>query len=290
MTINTYSPRGLRLDQYVVEDRPLLSRAYAAKLINEGVVLVNGAVEKPGYRLRADDMVEINFDQSSLKVIPVIKLPIIYEDKDVLVVDKPSGVISHARGKYWDEPSVASFLRQYINDNNQDDDRLASRAGIVHRLDRFTSGVMICAKNQYSLRYLQKQFNDRSVEKTYIALIKGHLKNEEAVIDMPIERNPKQPSTFRVGPNGKAATTQYRVLQKNVSYELVELKPKTGRTHQIRVHLKKLNHPIVGDKLYGGEAAARLMLHARDLTIQLPDGKARTFISTVPEEFNKYLQ
>src|SRR5690606_23510478 len=208
-------------------------------------------------------------------------LPVIYEDDDVLVVNKPSGVISHARGKYFDEPSVASFVRQKTGQKGE-------RSGIVHRLDRATSGVMICAKNQETLSFLQKQFSLRKVKKTYMAIIEGGLPTDEGVIDMPIGRNPKIPASFHVTPNGKPALTRYNIVSKNEKFSLVELRPETGRTHQLRVHLKHLNHPIVGDALYKGRESSRLLLHAASLEITLPNGERTIFTAPLPDEFNTY--
>ena len=159
------------------------------------------------------------------------------------------------------------------------------RAGIVHRLDRATSGVMICAKTPEALSWLQKQFSERKVKKTYVAVVKGALSEPEAVIDMPIERNPRKPQTFRVGANGKPSVTAYKVLKTGNGYSLLELKPTTGRTHQLRVHLHKLGHPIVGDELYDGPEAERLFLHATSLEITLPDKQRKTFEAPAPLSF-----
>jgi len=157
----------------------------------------------------------------------------------------------------------------------------------VHRLDRATSGVMVCAKNQVTLSFLQKQFSDRKVKKTYMAVVKGHMKPAEAIIDMPIERNPKAPSTFRVGPNGKASQTKYTVVESRGDYDVVRLEPMTGRTHQLRVHLTHQKHPIVGDTFYNGEPADRLFLHAFSLEITLPGGEQKTFQAPLPKVFNQ---
>lgn len=279
--------RATRLDQYVVEQRPRLSRAFATRLIENGDVLVNDKIVKPGYKIRRDDVITISFDESMLDVIPHIELPLIYEDENVIVVNKPAGVISHARGRYWDEPSVASFIRSRVSNEITSSEQSGQpmRAGIVHRLDRATSGVMICAKNTDTLKFLQKQFNDRNVKKSYVAIVSGHMNPPEAVIDMPIGRNPKAPSSFRVDPNGKPAMTHYQVSQRSDDYDKVLLTPKTGRTHQLRVHLKHFGHPIVGDTLYGGVEAERLFLHAERLEITLPGGKRTTFVAPVPDAF-----
>ena len=175
-----------RLDMYLAEKFPEVSRSFLQKLCSTDQVLVNGAPEKSGFKLKTTDKVTMLYDMDAIEKIADIDLPILYQDNNVIVINKPSGVISHARGKYWNEPSVASFIRQHTN-------QAGDRAGIVHRLDRATSGVMICAKNQETFVYLQKQFADRRVKKVYIAVVLGHLSPPEAVIDMPIERNPRLP-------------------------------------------------------------------------------------------------
>lgn len=275
-------PPKKRLDHYLAEKYPDISRAFLQKLCNSEQVHVNGKPEKSGFKLKPADKVKVLYDMAGIEKIEDIDLPIIYQDNDVLVIDKPAGVISHSRGKYWNEPSVASFIRQITGQDGE-------RAGIVHRLDRATSGVMVCAKNQDTRAFLQKQFADRKVSKTYIAVVSGHLEPAQAIIDMPIERNPKLPSTFRVGSNGKAAQTAYKVIKSTDMYDEVELEPKTGRTHQLRVHLSHQGHSIVGDKLYAGEEAARLYLHAHKLKLSLLDGKVRTFTSPLPPEFKAIL-
>jgi len=271
--------RKVRLDHYLARDFPEISRAFLQKLCNTDQVLVNGKPEKSGYKLRAEDKVDVLYDMAGIEKIEDIDLPILYQDENLLVIDKPTGVISHSRGKFWNEPSVASFIRQLTGQSGE-------RAGIVHRLDRATSGLMVCAKNEATMKFLQKQFADRHVQKTYMAVIKGHLKLPEAIIDMPIERNPKAPSTFRVGSNGKPAQTKYKVLTSNELYDEVQLVPATGRTHQLRVHLQHQGHPIIGDTLYKGQPASRLYLHAYQLTIKVPDNSQMTFTAPLPPEFN----
>ena len=273
----SFEPRT-RLDKAVANANPQFSRAYLARLIDAGVVLVNGRPQKAGYKLREGDSIIVTQDLTEVPEIEDIELPILYEDDNVLVIDKPAGVISHSRGRYWYEPSVASFVRQKTGQEGE-------RSGIVHRLDRATSGVMICAKNQDTLSFLQKQFSNRNVKKMYVAMIQGRIDPPEAIIDMPIERNPKAPSTFRVGPNGKPSQTQYKVKEENSTHQLLELRPITGRTHQLRVHLAQRKHPIVGDTLYGGESAERLFLHAAVLEITLPKGERRVFESPLPKSF-----
>jgi 23S rRNA pseudouridine1911/1915/1917 synthase len=275
--------RGKRLDQFALGLYPVLSRAFIKRLIEEGKITVNGEILKSGHRLRVGQTVSIDFDPSELEQIESIDLPVLYEDEDVIVVDKPSGVISHARGKFWNEPSVASFVRERSG-------QIGERAGIVHRLDRATSGVMICAKNTRTLQYLQRQFADRTVQKTYVAIIRGTLSPPKAIIDVALTRNPAKPQTFMADPNGKSAITTYEVTQDNGTYAEVTLLPKTGRSHQLRVHLEYVGHPIVGDQLYGGEPAERLYLHAASLQITLPSGESKLFSAPVPDVFHSLMK
>jgi 23S rRNA pseudouridine1911/1915/1917 synthase len=274
---------GKRTDIVATGLLPMLSRAYVHTLIENGRITVNKELSKAGYKLRKGDTLKIDFDPSELEQIPDIDLPIMYQDDNVLVIDKPVGVISHSRGKYWNEPSVASFVRQITHQEGD-------RAGIVHRLDRATSGVMICAKNSESMSFLQKQFSTRNVKKKYIAIIDGHIEPPEAIIDIPIERNPNAPATFKTSSNGKHAQTHYKVVNSSEKHDLVELTPVTGRTHQLRVHLKHLGHPIVGDILYDGSQAERLFLHAFSLEITLPGGARMIFTSPQPEAFQQLME
>lgn len=273
---------GKRTDKLIADYFPSYPRAALHKLFETDDVLLNEKPTKPGIKVRLGDSIRI--DLSPLEItIADIELPILYQDDDVLVVNKPAGVISHARGRYFDEPSVASFVRQKVA-------RLTGeRSGIVHRLDRATSGVMVCAKNPEALSWLQRQFSDRKVQKTYMAVVVGSMPTDEGRIDMPIARNPAKPVTFHVDPSGKDSVTNYKVISSHNNYTLLELKPVTGRTHQLRVHLSHLKHPIVGDELYSGEPAERLMLHAHSLVITLPSKEQVTFTAPRPEEFAKYI-
>lgn len=278
--------RAQRLDQKVVELVPELSRGFAARLVEDGKVTVNGAAQtKPGYKLREGDEVAVDYDVSQLAQVPDIDLPVLYEDEDCVVINKPVGVLSHSKGAFNPEATVATWLRSRLKGLG------GERGGIVHRLDRATSGVMICAKTPEALSWLQKQFSTRKAKKTYAAVIAGQFDPEEAVIDMPIGRNPKAPATFRVDAQGKHAITAYRTVASNGKYSLLELKPETGRTHQLRVHLAHFHHPIVGDAMYNGEPAERLYLHAEELEITIPKGHERmTFTAPIPPELTRKAQ
>lgn len=273
----------MRLDIYVVSQLSQVPRTYARRLIDAGKVLVNGKTAKASYHLKPKDKIKINKDDKKVK-IPKIKIPIIYEDDDCVVIDKPAGLLTHSKGAFIPEATVATWLiDKYKLDNTN------NRDGIVHRLDRATSGVMICAKNDEALSWLQKQFSTRKVKKNYIAVIEGELNPPAAVIDMPIGRNPKSPQKFRVDASGKSAVTEYKTL-KNLQinekvFSVVELKPTTGRTHQLRVHLAHQKHPILGDSFYGGKQANRLYLHAEQLELTLPNKERQVFKSRLPKDF-----
>ena len=277
--------RAQRLDQRVIELMPQLSRTFAARLIEDGKVMENGAVvTKPGHKLREDDEVKVDYDPRELDAIPEISLPVIYEDDACAVIDKPVGVLAHSKGAFNPEATVATWLRGRLHGLS------GERAGIVHRLDRATSGVMITAKTPEALKWLQKQFAQRKAKKTYYAVVAGQMPHEHAVIDMPIDRNPNHPQTFRAHANGKAALTEYWVKEQGKKFALLELRPQTGRTHQLRVHLSSIGHPIVGDTLYGGGPAGRLYLHAESLEITLPNHERRTFSTPMPAAFRAIIE
>lgn len=272
-----------RLDAYLSEHIPQVSRSFLQNLIDKGTIKVNGTMQKTGYKLRANDTIEVDYDFTVLEQ-EKIDLPILYEDDDCIVINKPLGVLSHSKGAFNPEGTVGSFIRPKLNGLEGD------RAGIVHRLDRATSGVIIAAKDATALSWLQKQFSQRKVKKTYYAVIKGAPKLKKAVIEVAIERNPRDPKTFRPGSRGKPATTEYEVVEEGPTYSLIKLMPKTGRTHQLRVHLKYLGHPIVGDTIYDGEAAERLFLHAEQLEITLPNRERKTFEAPLPSEFRAIIK
>ena len=259
---------------------PSISRSLWQKYVKAGYVSVNQrVVTTPKFEIDETDEIAVKLleqEQASAE------LPILYEDDDVMVVNKPSGLLTHAKGGLSTEPTVAEIIRPKTSFASDTD-----RPGIVHRLDRDTSGVLIIAKTADAATHLQQQFAQRTTKKTYLAVTDGVPKLAAAKIDLPIGRNPSAPSTFRVDPNGKPAQTTYRVLAATDTQALIELKPTTGRTHQLRVHMAHLNTPIVGDRVYSKPNASRLMLHAHKLEITLPSGERKTFKAAVPEEFQQ---
>ncbi len=276
------SPTKVRLDIYLsTKFDTTISRSLWQKYIKAGYVSVNNKVATtPKFEVDETDEIALNLPE---KEQADVDLPILYEDDDVIVVNKPSGLLTHAKGGLSDEPTVAEIIRPKTSFATDTD-----RPGIVHRLDRDTSGLLIIAKNPESAAHLQRQFAERTAKKTYIAITDGKPKLNAAKIDLPIGRNPSAPSTFRIDPNGKPAQTTYHVLAENDAQSLVELKPTTGRTHQLRVHLAHLNASILGDRVYGKSSDCRMMLHAQKLEITLPSGERKVFEAAVPDEFKKF--
>jgi pseudouridine synthase, rluA family len=268
-----------RLDTYLYEHYKEISRSRWQKYIKDSRVSINGkTITTPSYEI--DDKAIIDIKLPEEKKFEKEKLDILYLDDNVIVINKPAGILTHAKGAESDEFTVADFFKRYSTyalDTN--------RAGIVHRLDRDTSGVIIGARNNETANLLKKQFAKRLTKKTYIAITTGIPKLEKARIDLPIARNPKKPATFKISSNGKVAITDYKVLKINENYALIELMPKTGRTHQLRVHLNYINCSILGDKVYGAKKADRMYLHAEKLEITIPNKGRITFEAKLPKEF-----
>jgi len=277
----TEEDHGKRADVIVARELPDLSRGFIKKLAHNDKLKFNGQPVQAGYKLKTTGQLVLDYDTAQLAQIPEIELPILHEDGDIIVINKPSGIITHARGKYWDEASVASSIRRKLArvDNS-------IRAGIVHRLDRATSGVIICGKTPEAIVALQKQFADRTVVKKYVAWVEPTDISQEGIIDKPIARNPKQPSLFRVDPNGKPAQTKFQIQKSSATHMELLLTPKTGRTHQLRVHLASIKAPIIGDTFYGGAENSRLLLHAKEITLVHPTtDKEITFEAPLPSDF-----
>jgi 23S rRNA pseudouridine1911/1915/1917 synthase len=271
---------------FVAKQYPQFARSALGVLFENSLVFINGQVAKSGNKLREGDIVSV--DEGTLFSEPEpIDLPVLYEDENVVVINKPAGVLTHSKGSLNSESTVASFILPKINDKQL----RGNRAGIVHRLDRATTGVIIAAKNPNALKYLQKQFQQRKAKKIYYAVVEGWPDPAGAIIDAPIQRNPKKPQTFMVGNDGKNAQTEYKTLEvfnkDGSKYALLELKPATGRTHQLRVHLAYIGHPIVGDGVYG-QAGAYTFLHAKSLEITLPSGERRIFEASLPKTFKEF--
>jgi len=268
----------MRLDAYLAQYWPDTSRSTWQKYVKAGYVKVNGKIETSTKRtLEEDDEVTTNVPE--LPTHDEATLPVIYKDENVIVINKPVGVLTHSKDALNSEFTVADFFKRFTTYHVD-----TNRPGIVHRLDRDTSGVLIGALNDETAKLLQRQFSTHKTKKTYVAVVDGAPNQPEAIIDLPIGRNPKKPSKFRVDPNGKSAQTIYKVLASTANRSLVELQPLTGRTHQLRVHMAHIGAPIHGDKVYG-KPADRMYLHAAKLEITIPDGQRMLFAADVPPEF-----
>jgi 23S rRNA pseudouridine1911/1915/1917 synthase len=279
---------GSRVDVFIASKYPQFARSALEVLFDNKLVQINGQTVKAGSKLREGDSVRV--DETTLFQKPEpIDLQVIYEDAHVIVINKPPGVLTHSKGSLNIEGTVASFVLPKITDDNL----RGNRAGIVHRLDRATSGVIIAAKNSKSLKYLQKQFSQRRTKKMYYAVVEGWPAQDGALIDASLLRNPKKPQTFKVGAGGKPAQTEYKVVKKfeksGQKYALLELKPVTGRTHQLRVHLAYIGHPIVGDAVYG-RAGGYTYLHAARLEVTHPGGERKVFEAPLPKIFKEFTE
>jgi len=283
---------GVRLDRYVCDRLAELSRSRIQRLIGDGYIKVNGHPAKAGLRLSAGDRLNIIIPPTppSQLIAEAIPLGIIYEDDDLLVVDKPPGLTAHPAPGHPDHTLVNAIISRFPHLSDFGD---SLRPGIVHRLDRDTSGVMVVAKNSLAQTKLVEQFRARSVVKAYLVLVKGRLTPESGIIEAPIGRDPRNRKRMAVVAGGREARTEYRVIRYIGDYTLLEVKPETGRTHQIRVHFAAIGYPVVGDKVYGVKSPflSRQFIHASRLGFKLPaTGKYKEFKSELPTDLAQALE
>ena len=287
---------GQRLDHFLAARMPEFSRSRIQAWIGEGRVRVNGAVKKASWKLRAGERIEVEpAEPPPLRAFPEdIPLEVLYEDDAVAAINKPAGLVVHAGAGRSSGTLVNALLHRYGELSRGGD---ALRPGIVHRLDKGTSGVILVARNDAAHRHLAAQFASRSVEKIYLALVEGRVAASHGRIDRPIERDPVRRTrmTARTG-RGRAALTEYRVLERFESFTLLEVRIHTGRTHQIRAHLASIGHPVAGDALYGAaarpaglEPLGRPWLHAWRLGFVSPATGQRVVVEApVPEELERW--
>lgn len=287
---------NIRLDVYLNENLNDLSRTFIQNQIEEGNILINDKKIKPNYKLRLNDLIILNIQQKKeIILIPQkINLNIIYEDDDIIIIDKPKNLVVHPSCGHFDNTLVNGLLfhcgnnLSYLDDTNQ-------RPGIVHRLDKDTSGVLVATKNNYAHDNLKDQFKSQTVLRQYKSILFGNLKNDEGIIDKPLSRSEKDRKKYTAkNPNGKDAITHYKVLTNFKGFTYVSLILKTGRTHQIRVHTASINHPVLGDKIYGSKKQPfgldTQVLHADTLGFMHPTKKTyMEFSSRLPEYFEKLL-
>jgi 23S rRNA pseudouridine1911/1915/1917 synthase len=288
---------GKRLDQMVHERLGEFSRARIQQWIRDGRVRVNGVAGRPSRTVRAGESIQIEpAEAAPLHASPEdIPLCVLYEDADVVAIDKPAGMVVHAGAGVHSGTLVNALLHRFEALSGVGG---ALRPGIVHRLDRFTSGVLLVAKNDAAHQALAEQFASRQVEKTYIALVHGQVKAETGRIDRPITRDPvhRTRMTARLG-EGRAAWSEYRVVKRFEAFTLLEVRIGTGRTHQIRVHLSAMGHAVVGDTLYGAPAKiagmpalGRYFLHAHRIRFHLPsNGEEVTVVSPLARELEEWM-
>ena len=282
--------KGVRLDSYITKKLNDLSRANIQRLIEDGNILVNSAKQKISYKVNSGDKIEITIPEpKKIDLKPQdIKVEIVYEDNDIIVVNKPKGLVVH--------PAVGNLDGTLVNAiMNICKDSLSGiggevRPGIVHRLDKDTTGLLIVAKNDKAHINLSEQIKNREVKKIYIALVRGNIPENEATINMPIGRSTKDRKKMAVVKNGKEAVTHFKVIDRFKNYTLLEIKIDTGRTHQIRVHMAEIGYPVVGDMVYSNGknefGVEGQMLHAKSLDFKHPiTGKNMHLEAELPKYF-----
>ncbi len=285
---------GTRLDVFVAEHGEI-TRSAAQGWIEKGAVTVNGAVPAKNYRLRTDDRVCADIPEPvAYDVKPQdIPLDIVYEDADLLVVNKPKGMVVHPAAGNWDGTLVNALLA-HCGDSLSGINGVL-RPGIVHRIDKDTSGLLMVAKNDFAHQGLAAQIQDHSFLREYEAVVVGHLKEMTGTVNAPIDRNPTDRKKMAIVAGGRPAVTHYRVLQEYRGYSHLRLRLETGRTHQIRVHMASLGHPVAGDTVYGGRHQPSLLhgqcLHAKTLGFVHPrSGEYLEFSGDLPVEFQTFLK
>ena len=283
---------GGRLDQYLAQSGLGLTRSRLRQLIADGNVLVNGAAAKPSHRLRPGDRVSVSVPapRPSIAVPQDIPLTVVYQDANLVVIDKPAGLAAHPGPGHPDQTLVNGLLALCPDIQGIGGE---IRPGIVHRLDKDTSGLMIAAKTELAHHSLSQQIKDRAVQKGYLALVTGSPPQESGMIDAPIGRDPRRRTRMAVTAGGRESRTGYRLLERAGRYSLLELQLHTGRTHQARVHLAWLDHPLLGDSVYGRSSPLlpRHFLHAHTMAFAHPaSGEPMRFVSPLPPDLQAALE
>lgn len=290
--ITNEDQKGLRLDVFLLEKHPEFSRSHIKNLIEKGLVKVNGKVVKAGYALKNGENIEIEVQKPEAISTDAedVDFEIVYQDEDLAVINKPQGLVVHPCSSTKSGTLVNGLLYK-IKDLSGINGQL--RPGIVHRLDKDTSGLLVVAKNDFAHVRLADQIKNKTCHRNYLAVLDGNLKENEGRIETFIKRDPKDRMKMSVQGSGRVAITDFKVLKRFEKCCLVEFALQTGRTHQIRVHSKYLNHPIVGDRLYGKEVKglAGQLLHAYKISFVHPrSGELMTFEADLPDYFKDYLK
>ncbi len=285
---------GKRIDVFAAENYDGLSRSGFKKIFDAGGVFVGGKAVKANYKLRSGDVVTLEIPESEpLEILPQnIPLDILYEDDDVIVINKPQGMVVHpAPGHYTD--TLVNALLYHCGDSLSGINGVL-RPGIVHRIDMDTSGVIMAAKNNNAHRSLASQLAEHSITRKYNAIVYNNIKEDEGTVDKPLARNPQDRKKMAVVPGGRRAVTHYRVIDRMGKFTFIEARLETGRTHQIRVHMTYIGHPLLGDSVYGPKKQPFNLngqaLHARVLGFTHPStGEYMEFESPLPEYFEKLI-
>lgn len=284
-----------RLDSYVTDKLSKLSRTTAQRLIEEEKILVNGKKQKASYKPEEGDVISIEIPEAKDVELKAqdIPVPVVYEDNDIIVVNKPKGMVVHPANGNPDGTLVNAIMSMCKDSLSGIGGEL--RPGIVHRIDKDTSGLLIVAKNDKAHIEMSNQIKNHEVKKIYITLVRGNVGEDEATIDMPIGRSTKDRKKMAVEKNGKEAVTHFKVLKRYGKYTLLEVKIDTGRTHQIRVHMAEIGHPVVGDMVYSNGkndfGVEGQMLHAKSLDFKHPiTGKQMHLEAELPEYFKNIIQ
>jgi len=282
---------GVRLDKYLAASSLGLTRSYLQKLIEEGCVRVNGQAVRPSAKLKCGDRIDIIIPATEPVQLAAEDIPfeVIYEDINMAVINKPAGLTVYPAPGHPGHTLVNAMLRRFPDLSTFGN---SLRPGIVHRLDKDTSGLMAVARNEKARLDLVEQFKSRSVIKKYTVLVKGKIVPERGAIAAPIGRNPADRKRMAIVSRGRQAVTDYRVQQYMQGYSLLEARIQTGRTHQIRVHFAAIGYPVVGDRVYGVKSAllSRQFLHAHFLEIALPgSGQIRSFNCALPADLSNVL-
>lgn len=288
---------GTRLDKYVADELPELSRTYLQQLITDGAVLVDGLERRPSFKVTPGEVVTVELPEveEAELLAEDIPLDVVYEDSDILMINKPAGLVVHPAAGHSHGTLVNAVLFHAPEISIQG----STRPGIIHRLDKDTSGIMVIAKSDRAQTTLVEQWQAREVEKKYLALVAGVVEEDSATIDAPIGRSSANRQQMTTTRSGREAVTHFTVIERFSDCTLLDVTIETGRTHQIRVHLAFIGYPVVADGLYGNKVSARVaerldlhrqFLHAQSLAFGMPgSGEKRTFVAPLPSDLRTVL-
>lgn len=282
--------KNTRIDKLLATLIPSKSRSSWQKLIKQGNVTIEDSRVKPSYKVTPGERIDIEVPErfDSRELVPQrLPLEVVYEDSSLIGVNKPDSLVVHPGPGHQDGTLANGLIYRYPDLPQLPD---PTRPGIVHRLDKNTSGILIIARTDHAFRDLKGQFKDREVEKEYFALVAGQFEENHGLIDAPVGRSSKDKTKMTVKLGGKEAQTKFQVINRLSDSTLLKVKPLTGRTHQIRVHMDYIGHRILGDSYYGGPSYKRLMLHSKRLKLKHPESKKIiTLEAPTPQEFEKFL-